>query len=132
MRHLHSVRGIDIIVTTNASFIKSSLTPTYCLPSNPSSTSTLFSSCSNRMSQCKRHSVFQAVWARNEDFKDILVSRKMISDHCPFLIMDALEKVRWNEWMNRQVKVRRLGSLWKGTGKNGSTDRLIAELLHSG
>ena len=37
--------------------------------------------------------VFQAIWAENFDFDEILVSPTMLSDHSPFVVFDALQKV---------------------------------------
>ncbi|XP_069107342.1 diacylglycerol lipase-alpha-like [Argopecten irradians] len=40
--------------------------------------------------------VFQAVWAHNTSFDEVLVSPTMINDHMPDNVMDALEKVLIN------------------------------------
>lgn len=37
--------------------------------------------------------VFQAIWAESCDFNEILVSPTMISDHSPYVVYDALQKV---------------------------------------
>jgi sn1-specific diacylglycerol lipase len=38
--------------------------------------------------------VFQAIWADNTSFDEVIVSPTMINDHMPDNVMDALEKVK--------------------------------------
>ena len=38
--------------------------------------------------------VYQAIWADNTSFDEVIVSPTMINDHMPDNVMDALEKVR--------------------------------------
>jgi len=37
--------------------------------------------------------VYQAIWALTSDFNEVLISRKMFSDHSPYVVLDALNKV---------------------------------------
>ena len=37
--------------------------------------------------------VYQAIWAENTDFDEVLISPTMINDHMPDNVMDALLKV---------------------------------------
>ena len=41
----------------------------------------------------KAEPVYQAVWADNLDFDQVLISKCMIQDHMPDNVLDALEKV---------------------------------------
>ena len=36
---------------------------------------------------------YQAVWADNKDFDSVLISKRMLQDHMPDTVLDALEKV---------------------------------------
>ena len=38
--------------------------------------------------------VYQAIWANNKDFYEVLISPTMVQDHMPDKVLDALEKVR--------------------------------------
>lgn len=38
-------------------------------------------------------SIYQAVWANNGDFDEVLVSPTMVNDHMPDNVLEALEKV---------------------------------------
>jgi sn1-specific diacylglycerol lipase len=42
----------------------------------------------------KREPVYQALWAQNTDFDEVLISPVMIQDHMPDKVLDALNKVR--------------------------------------
>ncbi|XP_063923643.1 diacylglycerol lipase-alpha-like isoform X2 [Zophobas morio] len=42
----------------------------------------------------KREPVYQALWAHNTDFDEVLISPVMIQDHMPDKVLDALNKVR--------------------------------------
>ena len=35
---------------------------------------------------------YQAVWADNKDFDEVLISKRMVQDHMPDNVLDALEK----------------------------------------
>jgi len=37
--------------------------------------------------------VYQAIWAPTSDFSEVLISRKMLHDHSPYVVLDALNKV---------------------------------------
>jgi len=37
--------------------------------------------------------VYQAIWADNSDFQEVLVSPTMVEDHMPDNVLEALEKV---------------------------------------
>ena len=37
---------------------------------------------------------YQGVWADNKDFDEVLISKRMLQDHMPDNVLDALEKVR--------------------------------------
>jgi len=37
--------------------------------------------------------VYQAIWAPASDFSKVLISRKMLHDHSPYVVLDALNKV---------------------------------------
>jgi len=37
--------------------------------------------------------VYQAIWAPMTDFDEVLISRKMLRDHSPYIMLDALNKV---------------------------------------
>ena len=37
--------------------------------------------------------VYQAIWAENTDFDEVLISPTMVNDHMPDNVLDALEKV---------------------------------------
>jgi len=37
--------------------------------------------------------VYQAVWAPTNDFGEVLISKKMLHDHSPYVVLDALNKV---------------------------------------
>lgn len=41
----------------------------------------------------KREPVYQAVWANNTDFDEVLISPVMIQDHMPDNVLKALYKV---------------------------------------
>lgn len=43
----------------------------------------------------KRDPVYQAIWADNKDFDEVLISPVMIQDHMPDTVLAALEKVRF-------------------------------------
>lgn len=43
----------------------------------------------------KHEPVYQAVWANNTDFDEVLISPVMIQDHMPDNVLDALNKVSW-------------------------------------
>ena len=36
---------------------------------------------------------YQGVWADNKDFDEVLISKRMLQDHMPDNVLDALEKV---------------------------------------
>ncbi len=38
--------------------------------------------------------VFQAIWADNKSFDEVLISKRMVQDHMPDKVLEALEKVR--------------------------------------
>lgn len=40
-----------------------------------------------------RQPVYQAIWANNSAFDEVLVSPSMINDHMPDYVLEALEKV---------------------------------------
>ena len=40
-----------------------------------------------------RQPVYQAIWANNNAFDEVLVSPSMINDHMPDYVLEALEKV---------------------------------------
>jgi len=37
--------------------------------------------------------VYQAIWAPTSDFNEVIISRKMLHDHSPYVVLDALNKV---------------------------------------
>ena len=37
--------------------------------------------------------MYQAIWAPTSDFSEVLISRKMLHDHSPYVVLDALNKV---------------------------------------
>ena len=37
--------------------------------------------------------VYQAIWAPTSEFGEVLISRKMLHDHSPYVVLDALNKV---------------------------------------
>jgi len=37
--------------------------------------------------------VYQAIWAPTTDFNEVLISKKMLRDHSPYIVLDALNKV---------------------------------------
>jgi sn1-specific diacylglycerol lipase len=41
----------------------------------------------------KHEPVYQAVWANNTDFDEVLISPVMIQDHMPDNVLNALNKV---------------------------------------
>lgn len=43
--------------------------------------------------------VYQAIWADNSDFQEVLVSPTMVNDHMPDNVLEALEKVTLSENM---------------------------------
>ena len=46
-------------------------------------------------SGCKSsEAIYQAIWASNGDFDEVLVSPTMINDHMPDNVLESLEKVR--------------------------------------
>ena len=49
----------------------------------------------NHRSSCcgSKEPVYQAIWADNSDFQEVLVSPTMVNDHMPDNVMEALEKV---------------------------------------
>lgn len=42
----------------------------------------------------KHEPVYQALWAKNTDFDEVLISPVMIQDHMPDKVLDALYKVQ--------------------------------------
>lgn len=48
----------------------------------------------SRQALSKREPVYQALWAHNTDFDEVLISPVMIQDHMPDKVLDALNKVR--------------------------------------
>jgi len=42
----------------------------------------------------KQEPVYQALWANNTDFDEVLISPVMIQDHMPDTVLEALKKVR--------------------------------------
>ena len=45
-------------------------------------------------SRCKRgEAIYQALWAENGDFDEVLVSPTMVNDHMPDNVLESLEKV---------------------------------------
>jgi endonuclease III-like uncharacterized protein len=48
----------------------------------------------SRQALSKREPVYQALWAQNTDFDEVLISPVMIQDHMPDKVLDALNKVR--------------------------------------
>nr|CAD7197329.1 unnamed protein product [Timema douglasi] len=56
-------------------------------------TITSLSNCSNVKQVLKKHEpVYQAVWANNTDFDEVLISPVMIQDHMPDNVLQALNK----------------------------------------
>lgn len=41
----------------------------------------------------KRDPVYQAIWAENTDFDEVLISPVMLQDHMPDKVLSALNKV---------------------------------------
>ena len=41
----------------------------------------------------RQEPVYQAIWADNRDFDEVLISPTMLNDHMPDNVMEALEKV---------------------------------------
>ena len=37
---------------------------------------------------------YEAIWADNKDFNEVVISPTMVNDHMPDNVLDALEKVR--------------------------------------
>ncbi|KAH7957245.1 hypothetical protein HPB52_016512 [Rhipicephalus sanguineus] len=48
--------------------------------------------CANPRVMRKNEPVYQALWADNKDFDQVLISPVMIQDHMPDKLLDALEK----------------------------------------
>ena len=38
--------------------------------------------------------VYQAIWADNKSFDEVLISKRMVQDHMPDKVLEALEKVK--------------------------------------
>ncbi len=36
---------------------------------------------------------FRAIWAENQNFDEVLISKRMVQDHMPDNVLDALDKV---------------------------------------
>ena len=49
--------------------------------------------------------VFQAIWADNTSFDEVIVSPTMINDHMPDNVMDALEKVKKNKYFSSNNEI---------------------------
>lgn len=47
-----------------------------------------------RQALSSREPVYQALWAQNTDFDEVLISPVMIQDHMPDKVLDALNKVQ--------------------------------------
>ena len=52
------------------------------------------SSSSSSSSRRPVEPVFQAIWADNKSFDEVLISKRMVQDHMPDKVLEALEKVR--------------------------------------
>lgn len=48
----------------------------------------------HRQAISKHEPVYQALWAQNIDFDEVLISPVMIQDHMPDKVLEALNKVR--------------------------------------
>lgn len=48
----------------------------------------------SRQALSKREPVYQALWAENTDFDEVLISPVMVQDHMPDKVLEALNKVR--------------------------------------
>lgn len=49
-----------------------------------------------RQAISKREPVYQALWAQNTDFDEVLISPVMIQDHMPDTVLNSLRKVESN------------------------------------
>jgi 23S rRNA A1618 N6-methylase RlmF len=49
----------------------------------------------NRKLLCQKEQkhIYQAIWANNKDFDEVLISPRMIADHMPDNVLAALKKV---------------------------------------
>lgn len=41
----------------------------------------------------KKEPVYQAIWAQNTDFDEVIISPVMLQDHMPDTVLEALKKV---------------------------------------
>jgi hypothetical protein len=39
--------------------------------------------------------IYKAIWADNKSFDEVLISKRMVQDHMPDNVLDALEQVRF-------------------------------------
>lgn len=54
--------------------------------------------CFSRQILNKHEPVYQAIWAENTDFDEVLISPRMFKDHMPDKVLAALHKV-WTNFM---------------------------------
>lgn len=48
----------------------------------------------SRQTLTKKEPVYQALWAQNTDYDEVLISPVMIQDHMPDRVLEALSKVQ--------------------------------------
>eukprot|EP00095_Tigriopus_kingsejongensis_P005030 maker-scaffold139_size317827-snap-gene-2.31 protein:Tk05030 transcript:maker-scaffold139_size317827-snap-gene-2.31-mRNA-1 annotation:"inactivation no afterpotential e" len=60
----------------------------------------------NRSGLLLRHGrvepVYQAIWADNTSFDQVLISKRMVEDHMPDKVLEALSKVCKDFWASHQ------------------------------
>lgn len=59
-----------------------------------------------RQALSSKEPVYQALWAQNVDFDEVLISPVMIQDHMPDKVLDALNKVRDYHGVTHQRKYK--------------------------
>lgn len=72
----------------------------------------------------KKHDpVYQAIWANNTDFDEVLISPVMIQDHMPDKVLEALNKVlQHHNKSKHRTAVRTLSDIAQAPLENGLTD----------
>ena len=48
----------------------------------------------------------EGVWADNKDFDEVLISKCMLQDHMPDNVLDALEKVNFNQKQKYEIVLK--------------------------
>ena len=67
---------------------------------------------------------FRAVWADNQTFDEVLISKRMVQDHMPDNVLDALDKVRGHS-NNTWHFLGTLPPLWHFTFLNNSLKEIL-------